>query len=355
MAGSNGLVWMSDVKERQVRWLWHGVLAYGQATVLDGDPSLGKSTIGFDLVGRITSCRPMPDGQALRKPEVCLIVTAEDDLATTVRPRLRAAGADLDRVVTLALERDRAGNPVPFQVPDDIPRLAAAIRTSKARFVMIDPVMAVMSERIQTGNDASVRKAMSPLTELARRSRAAFLLLRHLTKDSSNTRAMYRGGGSIAITAAARVVLIAARKPDDPETRVLAHTKNNLLPESQTPGLEYRVEGWKRDPRIACIEWLGASEFAADDLLRQHDGRRDDYAQRQAAAFWTAALADGPRAMQSVLREATDAGISQATLRRAASRLDVHKYRKRGRDGKTQRWYAHLPNQPCPGQCRHAA
>ncbi len=353
LAAADGVVWMTDVAEERLQWTWRGYIPKGKLTLMDGDPGLGKSTVAYDLAARLSVGSELPDGRPVCDgPSVCLIVSGEDDFADTIKPRLRAAGANMRRIATLALRHDEKGNVIPFTVPDDIAQLRRAIDATEAAFVVIDPIMAFLSESINSNNDASVRKALGSLTTLAQETRAAILGLRHLNKDQANTKAMYRGGGSIAISGAARSVLMVAPQRDNPAVKVVAQTKNNLIRADEVPSLTYSIEAWAEDGDISRISWIGTSELTADDLLRQGDGRRDDYARRDAVTFWKTILAKGPEPMSKVEAEAEDAGITKSTLKRAGKDIGLHKYRGRDRSGRTTRWYAHLAEQSCPKGCR---
>lgn len=347
-----GVVWLDEVQEERLVWLWPGYVPRGKITILDGDPGLGKSTLSLDLVARRSRGDEMPyEEPPGAAAETSLIVSGEDDIADTIKPRLRAAGAEMSRVATLALRQDEQGRPLPFSVPEDMPRLKNAIGETQATFVVIDPITAFLSEHVQSHNDASVRKAMTPLTMLAQESGAAFLLLRHLNKDTSTTKALYRGGGSIGFTGSARSVLLAAEKPEGEGVMVLAQTKGNLARRGRALSLEWRLVSWDADPEIPRTKWLGESPLSADDLLRRPDARHDNHAQREAAAFLEAALADGPRSSQEVVTEARGIGITETTLKRARSRLNVHSFRERGKDGTTIGWFVHLPGQREPDRC----
>jgi hypothetical protein len=177
------------------------------------------------------------------------------------------------------------------------------------------------------------------------------LLLRHLNKDSSVTKALYRGGGSIGFTGSARSVLLVAEKPDGDGVMVLAQTKGNLVRKARAESLEWRLVSWDDDPDIPCIKWLGPSELRADDLLQRSDARRDDYAQREAVAFLKTALANGPRASDELLKEAKSAGLTQSTLKRARAKLNIHSFRARDDKGATKAWFVHLGNQSYPDRC----
>ncbi|MGI8757153.1 MAG: AAA family ATPase [Acidimicrobiales bacterium] len=90
---------LADVVPERVEWLWSGRLPRRKLVVLDGDPTVGKSTLMLDLVARITTGRPMPgETFATVLPSDVVLLAAEDGLADTIRPRLDAAGADCARV-----------------------------------------------------------------------------------------------------------------------------------------------------------------------------------------------------------------------------------------------------------------
>ena len=91
--------------------------------------------------------------------------------------------------------------------------------------------MAFLGENINSNSDKDVRSALKPLKQLAERTGAAILIIRHLNKTPGSN-VLYRGGGSIGIIGAARSGLIVGPHPEDEEQRVLASQKHNL----STPG-----------------------------------------------------------------------------------------------------------------------
>src|SRR5438270_42037 len=93
------------------RWLWPRRIPCGALTLLTGDPGVGKSLLAIDVAARITTAAPWPDGQPHSdQPADVIYVGGEDDLLTTVIPRLTAAGGDPRRVFAL---RGVRGEPSP--------------------------------------------------------------------------------------------------------------------------------------------------------------------------------------------------------------------------------------------------
>src|SRR5438874_9318625 len=100
---------LSQIRPEPIRWLWPAFLPRGKLALLDGDPGVGKSLLTIDLAARLSRGAPLPDGSPVERPHVSLLLGAEDDAADTIRPRAEAAGADLDRVITVT---SRAGAPL---------------------------------------------------------------------------------------------------------------------------------------------------------------------------------------------------------------------------------------------------
>src|SRR6266566_9313517 len=89
---------LADVPPEAVSWLWPGRIPFGKLTMLDGDPGLGKSLVTLDLAARVSTGRPMPEEATGSEPASVVILTAEDGLGDTVRPRLDALGADTTKI-----------------------------------------------------------------------------------------------------------------------------------------------------------------------------------------------------------------------------------------------------------------
>lgn len=317
------LIALSDVKPERVEWLWPNRIPRGKLVTLDGDPGLGKSTLALAITGPITTAGQWPDGTRCEHPGAVLLLSAEDGLADTVRPRLDAAGADVTRVHAIqgVPEVDRDGN-VGLRPPTlgDILALREAIVSTGAALLIVDVLMAYLPSGSDAHKDQDVRAILGRLTKLAEETGCTIILIRHLNKSTGRD-PLYRGGGSIGIVGAGRVALLVAADPDDEERRVLAGMKSNLgpLPEA----LAYRLVS-AGDYGVARVQWEGAVEHTAHTLLSERGNAQEASAATEAEMWLEDYLAqNGSARSADAKREAAKLKISERTLQRAAEKLGV--------------------------------
>ena len=62
----------ANVRTEPVEWLWYPYIPLGKLTVLQGDPGEGKSTFALNVVARITTGQPMPDGVPAKGKRVAI-------------------------------------------------------------------------------------------------------------------------------------------------------------------------------------------------------------------------------------------------------------------------------------------
>ena len=293
---------------QDVTWLWPGRIPLGKIALLIGDPGMAKTMLALDVAARVTTGAPFPDGSRPPLGDV-VILTAEDGLADTIRPRLDRAGADVSRVWVLQAVRSDAGERQ-FCLAEDVDQLEAVVREKRAGLVMVDPLDAYL-QGVDGHRNAEVRGVLAPLAAMLERTGAAGLLVHHLNKDASTVNALYRAGGSLAFVAAARSVLGVAPDPDNEDgRRLLLSVKLNIA--AKPEGIGYRVTdggiAWDSDPVTADA----ATAFACKPK------RADSDRTTEAKDYILNMLADGRPVAQSIIEEDADAaGITLATLKKA--------------------------------------
>jgi putative DNA primase/helicase len=331
------LIRLADVEPEAIAWLWPGRLARGKLTLLTGDPGVGKSFIALDASARVSRGAAWPDETQAPLGDV-LLLSAEDGIADTIRPRVEALGGDLARIHVLRAIR-RQDTEAEFSLSSDLPDLERAITETQAILIVIDPLSAYLGDR-DSYKDAEVRSLLAPLAALAHRTGVSVLGVMHVGKGDQR-RAIHRTLGSVAFVAAARIVLAVGKHPEDDTRRLVVSVKSNLGPVS--PALAYRVDDgrlvWEKSP----ISGLDADAVLGASALTEDRQERLD-----AANFLREFLEDGPVRAKEVLKAARENGISERTLYRAKSRLGVRSSHT-GSPGEPGPWYWSLPMTATPG------
>ena len=302
------LVCATDIEPVATDWWWPGWLPKGKLVLLDGNPGTGKSTLALDVVARLSRGESFPTSDTTASCRSAVIST-EDAADDTIRPRLDAAGARLDMVDVWDWESTSPS------FPDSCEWLEAAIIERQLGLVVFDQLVAFLGRGIDSRRDQHIRASLTPLAQVADRTGATMLALRHLNK-SSNTAAIYRGGGSIAIAGVARVVLLAGGHPSGDGSLILTQVKNNLAP--PTESLRFQIVGQAGQP---TLWWDGHCDLGPDELLA---AKRTSGGELVRAIEWLKMfLAAGPvPATQAAYLGFAD-GLSESTLKRAKAALDV--------------------------------
>jgi putative DNA primase/helicase len=330
----------ADIALKPVEWLWRDWLALGKVHILAGAPGQGKTTLAVGaMAATVTLGGRWPDDSRC-EPGNVVIWSGEDDPNDTLLPRLLAAGGNRSRVYFVE-GTDSAHGPQPFDPARDMRQLLAAIdKIGGARLVIVDPVVSAVTG--DSHKNTEVRRALQPLVDAAASGRFAVLGITHFSKGGQGSDPTQRVIGSVAFSAVARVVLVAAKvKGEDGEDcRILARSKSNIGPDEG--GFEYHLEQVEVMPGIEAsrVAWGKAVQGSARELLTDTPEDSEEAPRDSAAEFLREVLRDGPTPVKTIKAEAQDAGHTWRTVQRAANDLQVIK--KKG--GMAAGWYWQLAN-----------
>jgi AAA domain/Primase C terminal 2 (PriCT-2) len=124
------IVRVADVEAKAYNWMWKSRIARGKVTLLVGMPDVNKSTLALDLTSRITRGDVLPNNEGRAPLGNVIILSAEDDVADTIRPRLEVAGADLDRVHAITAVKLKKNGRRTFDLTQDIERLYHSVASA---------------------------------------------------------------------------------------------------------------------------------------------------------------------------------------------------------------------------------
>jgi putative DNA primase/helicase len=314
-----------DLKPRSVDWLWSGRVPLGMITMFAGDPKLGKSYVTLAMAAALSHGRSLPMSDRPDRPGSTILMSAEDDPARTIVPRLVAGGADLTKIHILESVIHANGSEALPSLRADIDAItAAAARLGDCRLIVIDPVSAYLNG-VDDHRNTALRGVLTPLNRLAERLNAAVVLVNHLTKAGS-ANGKHRVLGSIAYVGACRANHLFVADPDDPTGRrvLMVDNGSNIAPPA--PVLAYTISN--RDSG-ARIEWSDEpmTRIAANSLKPARFAQLDhaeQFAGPQECDDWLRAfLAEGRRPPAEIFKAASDAGYSKNRIRRAKSRIGV--------------------------------
>lgn len=314
---------VSDVEAIPVTWIWPTRIAKGKLTIFAGHPGLGKSQLTAYVAAKVTVGGAFPNGEGVAPKGTVIMLSCEDDVADTIRPRLEAAGADLTQVHVLEAIREKGGQRL-FSIKSDVEQLERVIEhVGNVQLVVIDPITAYLNGS-DSHNTGDVRAALAPIQELAMRLGVAVLVVSHLNKNGGNGKSVNAVTGSGAFVAASRGSFLIDKDPDAPDRRLLLEIKNNL---GRADGLAFHIEEatLAKGIKAPFVQFEdGTVELTADESLSgPQNAQSQPSALESAKDFLLETLKPGALPRKDVELAARAAGIADKTLRNAREALCV--------------------------------
>jgi hypothetical protein len=336
----------SEVQPEEIKWLWKNRIARGKLNFLAGPADQGKSQITCDLVARATNGTTWPNNEGtITKADhgSVIMLSAEDDAADTLVPRLKAAGADMDKVfiVSMMVRPLQGKAERMFNLGEDIAKLTEIIKTNPDhtfKMITIDPVNSYMGgggrNSADTWKTSDVRAVLSPLGDWSAKHDIATLFLSHLAKGSGkNASPLHRMLDSQAFTAIARCGwFVAPEMKDKAETGTKFFVKGKANVGAPMPGLTYEIEAVKVThkgvtlPQVPRIKWTGTTDKSSGQAFQQMDSggetteRRGTLAEA-AATFLYDELSGSPLDLKTLQARAAEKGHDWRNVRRAATTI----------------------------------
>jgi putative DNA primase/helicase len=212
--------------------------------------------------------------------------------------------------------------------------------------LLVDPVVSAVAG--DDNKNSGVRRSLQPLVDLAAKIDLAVLGISHLSKGGAGNDPTSRVVGSIAYSAVARVVMVAAKMPNSPNgnSKVLVRSKSNIGPDNG--GFEYSTEQIEIQDGIQAsyVKWGGAIEGNARDLLAEADetGEKPGEISDIMELLKVELVSDNWTPAQDVTKKIEKMGFTNKQVWNASKKLDVIRKKVDMMGG----WYWRLP--PGTGQ-----
>ena len=286
------ITWANTIEPVPVTWAWSGNLeslyegsedsnnigpessassgriAAGTIAIAAGPEGVGKSSFGITLAALVSTGRLQ--GAWFANPRNVLYVAVEDSWSHTLIPRLMAAEADLGRVGRFEVVSD-SDAVATLSLPHDNDLFESAITDHGVALVVLDPLMSLMSDQIDTHRERNVREALDPLAKIADRTGAVILGIAHWNKGSgSDISARITGSG--AFKNVPRAIFGFGRDPESAGGGCVMTQSKNSLGRSGLPSISYRIDSATvgtahGDAHTGRFVALGLSARSLTDIL----------------------------------------------------------------------------------------
>jgi len=238
---------LAAIQMRSVKWLERPLWQGSAFQLLAGQKGAGKGTYLAGLAARVS-----------RGGSNVLFVSSEDSTEIDLKPRLVAAGAEIDRCGVIQQH---------VRLPDDVDNLYdLATGMGGVGLMVVDPLANHIGLH-DSNSDGDVRNAIAPLNRLADELDCLLVGVRHPGKDRSRG-AVASILGSTAWVDTPRAVVMIAPDDLDPQVRHIQVVAGNRslngsaqafrIEPVDVPGLD--------EPITRAVE-LGESSKSVDELL----------------------------------------------------------------------------------------
>ena len=314
---------VANYEAKSTEWLWPSRFPLGMVSLVSGNPGLGKSQLMTKIAACVSTGAAWPDGSGNAPKGSVIMLSCEDSVTHTIRPRLEAAEADLSKVYNFNAIKGSGGTRN-ISIIEDMDQIERAIETIKdVKLIIIDPISAYL-DKIDTHTTSQVRSALTEIQINAEKYNIAVILVSHFNKGKGKGNSLDATTGSNAFVAVARAYHIVEHGQEDHDgLRVFAPAKINItkLPEA----ILYQVKSKKLSNGIdtSCLYFKGTADINADDLLNSDIPGRKPIVRNDAEELLRKILAHGPVPASQVKDQASAQGISEQTLRRAKMTLNI--------------------------------
>lgn len=326
---------LNDFEERQKRWLVPGYIPEGCVTLLCSDGGIGKTTIWCDTLAALTTGRTTIFDKALDIPfhtgetHSVMYFSKEDPTEEILKKKLRAAGADQNKIRCFGLDDERLN-----KIWYGSLLLDKLVEKYKPDIVVFDTLQAFLPDGVDMAKRKDMRDALNPLNALGAKFGTSFLMVMHTNKSANSGR--QRMADSSDIWDLGRSALMAGRTKDN-EICYMSHEKSNYGPLQKTILFSITEDG---------VEFKGTSNRRDRDYVSDGVAVTVPSPKLEEARDFILENVDGSIEVCELEKMAKAAGIAKGTLENARASLKKDKLiaiRSMG-FGKDKKWMLYTVN-----------
>jgi hypothetical protein len=194
--------------------------------------------------------------------------------------------------------------------------LEEALVSTNAKFVVLDPLQSFLGERQDITSAKTIRPIFTKLGNIAAKTGAALVIIGHMNK-SDKGKAIYRGLGSIDITAAARSVLLIGKQKTDDNRRFMTQIKNNLTAFGKP--IEFSIT------ENGGVNFIGECDITDNELLNSAP-KPSKYLQTRDLVM--SLLEKGDVRSNEIFDACLNIGVSMATIQTVKKKLGIKSINK---------------------------
>ena len=187
---------LDDVEPKNIEWLIEGLFPLRGLSVLAGPGGSGKGITVAQIVAYLTTGKP---SEFFPSPApvtgTVLLISAEDDPASVLGPRMRAAGADMQKVHYMTPEKYAEQKKRGLQFGTALNGLVDKVHPV---MVVVDPYQHFLPKGTSTNCGEQLREALRGIEEKSKREGFGVILVAHTNKKlGTDARQLLAGAGEL--------------------------------------------------------------------------------------------------------------------------------------------------------------
>jgi putative DNA primase/helicase len=273
-------------------------------------------------------------------------MSVEDSIEKVLRPRLRAAGADLNQVwfvKRVKMKTSSGGDTLnrKLQLKSDVALLRKTLGAHPGiKLIFVDPLSSFLG-KADLNKDEDVRPILEELQTMLKATDVALIGIMHTNKrPDANAMGKIKGAGAFGEVFRQAWAFQKDPDPDKRGERLMSHVKGNYTENER--GMRFRLNSVELDicgerRPMSVVEWLGETEETEDEVLdrSRNKNREQKETDKMIAAklFLRTQLENGERKSSGddgLIEVAKAEGITKATLWRAKEALGLAWVRRGG-------------------------